>query len=302
MPIMASSMSLALLPSTPMVHTSSHQHSTTSKRPKLSLNTANVPSIFGKKSTSLRLDTLSTTSPTARNTFSNAAFDLQGTTGAQTQSSPLTILETDAQDGRRDYRPSPTETAASNDSASSTSTLDFSNGPPYSLSHNTKSVLRNGPIPRSHFQRTSFGLPKPIMFPATKKVAFRTPLEEVVTTTKYTMRHVDIESSASTISTLELSPRREEESQPRASATGEDQQQSRTAALTMRKPPSEPQTGDKRESSDEEGDESDTTAVTPIAGRRKRSRRWVWTLPHLPSTVENTGETNRQNVEGAASA
>lgn len=40
-------------------------------RPKLSLNTVDVPSNFSFKSTSLRLDTLSVISPTSRNTFHN---------------------------------------------------------------------------------------------------------------------------------------------------------------------------------------------------------------------------------------
>lgn len=37
-----------------------------------------------------------------------------------------------------------------------------------------------------------------------------------------------------------------------------------------------PQTGEKRESSDEE--DSDTCPATPVAGRRKRHRQWRWTL------------------------
>lgn len=298
---MASSMSLAILPSTPMVHTSSHQLPATSKRPKLSLNTANVPSIFGKKSTSLRLETLSTTSPTARNTFSNATFEPQENLGVQ--SLPLT-LATDIQQDRQEHRPSPTDTAASNDSASSASTIEScSNEPPYRLSHSITSILKNGPIPHCRPQRISFGQPRVMMFPAPKKVAFKTPLEEVVTTTKYTMRHVDIESSTSTISTLELSPSKDEEAQPCDSATEEDQKPSKSVASSTKKPLSEAQTGDKRESSDEEeDDDSDNAAVTPIAGRRKRSRRWVWTLPHVPSATQHTAEVDRMGVDGAARA
>lgn len=294
----ASSMSLAILPSTPMAHTSSHQNPAAPKRPKLSLNTANVPSIFGKKSTSLRLDTLSTTSPTSRNTFSNATFDPQGNPGVRAQNSPSTTVATAILQDLQEYRHSPVEIAALNDSASSASTIESSNEPPYSLSYCTKSILSNGPIPRSFPPRTSFGQPKPMMFPATKKVAFRTPLEEVVTTTKYTMRHIDIESSTSTISTLELSPAKEGKAQTSDSATEEGRKSSKSVVSVTKKPPSEAQTGDKRESSDEEED-SDTTAVTPIAGRRKRSRRWVWTLPHVPSTMDHTAEASRKRTASA---
>ncbi|KAJ8106731.1 hypothetical protein OPT61_g9349 [Boeremia exigua] len=46
----------------------------------------------------------------------------------------------------------------------------------------------------------------------------------------------------------------------------------------QRKPP---RLGDKRDSSESE-DDSDTCPQTPVAGRRKRSRDWRWTLGKLP--------------------
>jgi hypothetical protein len=109
------------------------------------------------------------------------------------------------------------------------------------------------------------------MFPATKKVAFRAPLTEDITTERYTMRHSDIDSSMSTISTLELSPPDIEK--PETPSEGD--------VLKLNSKPKDkkiksPQTGDKRESSDE--DDSDTCPATPVAGRKKRSREWVWTL------------------------
>lgn len=292
------SVSLALLPSTPMLQNSSHRHHASPKRPKLSLNTLNVPSTFGKKSTSLRLDTLSATSPTARNTFSNATFNSQGIPGVQAQTASSGDFPTDAQ---HDRQPSPTDTATSNDSASSASTIESSlDGPPYCLSHNVTSILRNGPIPRPRPQKTSFAMSKRVMFPATKKVAFRTPLEEEVKTSRYTMRHVDIDSSTSTISTLELSPAKEEEVQPCDSATEEGQKPTKNAPVVSKKMVPASQTGDKRESSDEE--DSDTPAATPIAGRRKRSRHWVWTLPQVPTASEIRAEANHERAEGTASA
>lgn len=116
------------------------------------------------------------------------------------------------------------------------------------------------------------------MFPAAKKVAFKAPLTEDIQTTKYTMRHSDIESSTSTISTLELSPAE------KASTTDSDDCDKAEVTVEAEKKESlSPQTGDKRESSDEEED-SDSCPNTPVAGRKKRHRAWRWTLgPVNPS-------------------
>lgn len=113
------------------------------------------------------------------------------------------------------------------------------------------------------------------MFPAVKKVGFKVPLEEEVKTRRYTLRHSDIESSASTISTLELTP-----------ADGKDEIQHEKGVDNSPKKPDEnhyvfsPHTGDKRESDDED---SDTCPATPVAGRRKRHRQWRWTLGPVES-------------------
>jgi hypothetical protein len=109
------------------------------------------------------------------------------------------------------------------------------------------------------------------MFPTAKKVAFRAPLTEDITTERYTMRHSDIESSISTISTLELSP--PETEKPEELSEGDTH---KLNTKSKGKKARSPQTGEKRESSDE--DDSDTCPATPVAGRKKRSREWVWTL------------------------
>ncbi|CZT17286.1 uncharacterized protein RCC_03120 [Ramularia collo-cygni] len=287
-------MSLAILPSTPMVHTSSHRQHASPKRPKLSLNTANVPSSFGKKSTSLRLDTLSTTSPTSRNTFRNATLPTQGTTGLKTQQPPLADLAIDTSQEQQERHPSPTDTATSNDSASSASSIESTSGEvPYRLSRSLTSILKNGPLPHSPRQKTSFAQSKPAMFPPAKKVAFRTPLEEEVITKKYTLRHIDIASSTSTISTLELSPTKKEAG-PCDSPKEDDLKPSKSVDVATTKKLSGPQPGEKRESSDEE--DSDTAASTPVAGRRKRSRRWVWTLPHAAPSSHEDDRTRRNET------
>lgn len=94
------------------------------------------------------------------------------------------------------------------------------------------------------------------------------------------MRHSDLDSSSSTISVLELSP-----PEP-VKASEKDVDEAQTGSAAQDKPEAaSPHTGDKRESSDEE--DSDTCPATPVAGRRKKHRQWVWTLgPVNQPTVE----------------
>lgn len=111
------------------------------------------------------------------------------------------------------------------------------------------------------------------MFPPAKKVGFKAPLTEEIKTSKYTLRHSDIESSASTISTLDLNESKE--SEPDKVAEVEEVKAVETTS---------PQTGDKRESSDEEDDDdNESYPTTPVAGRRKRHRQWQWTLGPVQS-------------------
>lgn len=240
-PTDSSTMSLARLPSQPMAYseplapTLSSTRPSPAKRPRLSLDTNNVPSLF---STSLRLETLSTTSPTARNTFRNAYNSkVQHRTFSKPVLSPLSTTTT--------QQTANSESAASSASTTtSVSSIDsISSVIPYKLAYkHTSSILINSPIPRAP-RRVPFARAR--MFSATKKVAFKEPLTEDVKTTHFTLRHSDIESSTSTISTLELSPQ----------STAEQDDKSHPASL---------HTGDKRESSDEEG--------------RRTQRQWVWTL------------------------
>jgi hypothetical protein len=128
------------------------------------------------------------------------------------------------------------------------------------------------------------------MFPTAKKVAFRAPLTEDITTERYTMRHSDIESSISTISTLELSP--PDTDKPEELSEGDAH---KLNAKSKGKKARSPQTGEKRESSDE--DDSDTCPATPVAGRKKRSREWVWTLGPV-ETASNPSDKQHPEVYG----
>lgn len=131
------------------------------------------------------------------------------------------------------------------------------------------------------------------MFPTAKKVAFAAPLTEDITTEKYTMRHSDIESSVSTISTLELSPpetvKLEVEGEGNALKSG-----AKTVAKKGKS--TSPRTGEKRESSDEE--DSDTCPATPVAGRKKRHREWVWTLGPVDTTTSTSNDRPRIDSAG----
>ncbi|EGP92205.1 unnamed protein product [Zymoseptoria tritici ST99CH_1A5] len=127
------------------------------------------------------------------------------------------------------------------------------------------------------------------MFPAAKRVAFRDPITEDVKTVRFTLRHSDISPPTST---LELRP--PQERHPNKSAQPPDEK-----PTTKKSGPLSPRTGDKRDSSDEEDDE--TCPATPVAGRQKRHRQWVWTLPPVPRSAEDsrTGAASDQNGKKA---
>jgi hypothetical protein len=258
------------------------------QRPKLHINTLQ-PRIFGKAA-SLRLDTLSAVSPTARNTFSNA-YDPAATTHPTI---PSALSDSASSD-------SASSDSASSDSASSDSSSSVL---PYKQPHNLSSILANSPItPR----KMATARPR---FPAEKRVSFRTPLEENITTVKYTLAHSDIASSTSTLSTLSSLDSTCSSSSSSSVQEPQVQQQPKTPALSLKsvpqlsKPtlatvatdstakPRSPRTGEKRDSSSSE-DEGDACPQTPVAGRRKRSRDWRWTLGTLPgSTASSSSMTD----------
>ncbi|KAF9698587.1 hypothetical protein EKO04_003379 [Ascochyta lentis] len=286
--------------------------SRSSQRPRLTVNT-HQPRIFGKAA-SLRLDTLSAASPTVRNTFNNA-YEPTTTTNTSntlntfvapppgppaklrldittTTAHPTTISTPDS----ASTLSSSTLTSASSESATSTI--------PYKQPHNLNSILVNSSIvPRKMASRP--------MFPAEKRVSFRTPLEEEIKTVKYTWANSDMESSSSTLTSLDSTSTDSASTESAATATATPNSatpklqlskpslslQSSTEAKpivstiesssTQRKPP---RLGDKRDSSESE-DDSDTCPQTPVAGRRKRSRDWRWTLGKLPGDNSSTAST-----------
>ncbi|GME49309.1 hypothetical protein GTA08_BOTSDO00365 [Neofusicoccum parvum] len=250
------------------------------RRPKLSLNTATAQvRTFGKGS-SLRLETLSAVSPTARNTFSNG-YEPQSLSATDSKPwSTRVIPEADT--------PSSASTFNSSTSASSYSSLGSDSARiPYKLPHNVQSILSNSPLPPVHRHHTMASRP---MFPAAKRVSFRANLTEEITTTKYTLAHSDIESSSSTISSLELdSSTSETEAAPSTAATTLPSRAAAKLDLQLCKPTApatvtaqhhstERPRSQKRDSPSDSESDSDSCPETPVAGRRKRRREWVWTL------------------------
>ncbi|KAI4763053.1 hypothetical protein E4T52_04796 [Aureobasidium sp. EXF-3400] len=275
-------MSLAILPS----HTPVSRPTAPTKRPKLSLNTASLPSTFGKSTTGLRLDAPSIASPTARNTFSNAY-------GSQHVSSPQALtshqdvrpksrlcLDTSvAPTHQHSARSSSTDScmsatsatsASTESSTSSTSTIDpFDKPIPYRLPYNHHSILTNGPHGCVR-RRKSFSSTRP-MFPSPKKVSFRAPLTEDIHNNIYTLAHSDIDSTSSSSSALETLP------SGHGHYVQQQQKHKRAADLPIRTPTS-PACGDKRDSSSEDDSDSDICPQTPVTRKSKKPREWVWTL------------------------
>jgi len=144
---------------------------------------------------------------------------------------------------------------------------------PYQLPYNVTSILSNGPIPRIRTNRNPYARSRP-MFPTAKKVAFRAPLTEEIKTTKYTTAHSELELPSSTIDTTEApeEDRRDEQGASEQSKPAVTKRVARGLVLTL------PQSVEKRESSDEEDEDNDACPATPVAGRRKKSRVWQWTL------------------------
>jgi hypothetical protein len=259
------------------------------QRPKLSVNTAQ-PRSFGKGA-SLRLDTLSAVSPTRVNTFSNAYPALER------PSKPRLSINSSVPNATS----APTSTTTTPSSASTLSSAltsasqeSASTSIPYKQPHNLVSILANSPA-RSIIPR-KMATSRP-MFPAEKRVSFRTPLEEEITTVKYTLAHSDLDSSVSTLSSLasstsssdssssathhSLTSTSAEKGSTSPSSTGS------TISLSSSPRPKQPRTGDKRDSSSSE-DDSDSCPETPIAGRRKRTRDWRWTLGPISGSDKST--------------
>ncbi|KAF2655513.1 hypothetical protein K491DRAFT_678832 [Lophiostoma macrostomum CBS 122681] len=281
------------------------------QRPKLHINTQQLRT-FGKGS-SLRLDTLSAVSPTARNTFSNA-YEPAATSAVPAlvrPSKPQLSIDSSWTKTSNSNPPSST-TPSSASTLSSAITSASSNDSatiriPYKQPHNLTSILFNSPARQLLPRKMA---PVRPLFPAEKRVSFATPLEEEITTSKYTMAHSDLQSSInsdSTISSIETPAASESESfsaslsittsspsssdvpsSPSVAPPSEQSDSSAFSSLEGSPRPKGPRLGDKRDSSESD---SDSCPETPVAGRRKRRRDWRWTLPTPPSDKSSSAST-----------
>ncbi|KAL1959287.1 hypothetical protein VTO42DRAFT_2474 [Malbranchea cinnamomea] len=167
-----------------------HPHSSTraSGRPKLSLQTSCLPVTFGNSTTALSFGPLSagcTASPTVRNTFTNAYDTFRGSLPPSATSSPSSKYPPNSLRGE--------STSSSNANGKNSSGADVV---PYQLPLGVRSILRNSPLP---FQRASVSAPpsngRKRLFPAKKRVNYRYPIEEEITTVRFVARHSDLLSS-----------------------------------------------------------------------------------------------------------
>ena len=319
-------------------------HGGPSKRPKLSLNTISVQPMFGPRATSLRLETLSATSPTARNTFSNAHHrhpsDGAPLASISDQDEYLTTPRS-ATPAADLQSAAPSLSLSSSGSDSSVATLDSApcasppahmpsdhitasgNGNDSSDGATSNSFVDTSPpanrFPRRHLCHHYPNRTSSLPVVPTKRVCFRAPLEEEIHNTKYTWKHSDLVSSISTMSTLEL-PSPEVETEPwmeGAKTEGEWFKEMQNRRLDDRTDSffeaSRPDGVELKRSqclperATDGGDESEwrkrkgqwekessgegrplrrsSCPATPIAGRAKKEREWVWTLGPLPSTT-----------------
>jgi len=108
------------------------------------------------------------------------------------------------------------------------------------------------------------------MFPSTKRVSFRTELTEDIVTSTYILAHADLENADAWSNVPESS----------LVIRNALSKTSSTVSATMVVTTSENAcTKALHDGDDDEVDvDHETCPVTPVAGRRKRMRDWVWTL------------------------
>ncbi|KAL4958721.1 uncharacterized protein BDV14DRAFT_28450 [Aspergillus stella-maris] len=243
-------------------------------RPKLTLQTSSLPMTFGSSTTGLSLSLAagSTASPTVRNTFKNA-YEVAYPSSATASPS------------------------RSSNSRFSKPASPYASSNPYQQPLGVKSILRNSCLDSNKRRPSIVAANGPngsssrrVYFPTKKQVSYRNPLEEEITTVKYTARHSDIVSDEETGSCETSSD--EESDYSTTSLVSSDT----TPSDDDERSTSEP-TGDKKKKkrkyrSNErqvraiarmEGleDPYTRTPQTPRQGRLKRRREWRWTLGPL---------------------
>ncbi|KAL6249844.1 hypothetical protein RBB50_003700 [Rhinocladiella similis] len=250
------------------------------RRPKLSLQTSNLtPTFHGASGPVDMAKNPNTATPTTFNTFNNA-FDLTfRPSPVISASSPVTAKRSQPKSIHQSL--SPTRTSEE----------------PYNLSQpfGVRSILKNSPLPRHDRRRStcsasaSPALPVPgrrIFFPAPKRVAFRSNLEEEIVTKEYVLRHVDLTSSSEEANSSETEGSSsgsmdEAEEVKEILSIRVDEYSGRGRRKRKDRPVSETST----EGTDRGRDER-SRSVSARRSKRKK-RRWEWTLPPVQMEVKD---------------
>lgn len=232
-----------------------------SKRPKLSLQTASLSTTYGSLTRGLSHNAANTTyTPTTANTITNT-WDLS--------IRPSPVLKTES--------PRPTKSQTSQH--------------PYSLSlpFGVRSILRNSPLDlrQPSVSASPRDSRRKVFFPQPKKVVFSRNLEEIIETKEYTARHYDLSSSDENKSGDE----HVNSSSPRAIDDN---------TIGLHSPPPSLKRKNRRDSgihisapSTEEKPTSQRTTSSTTTRTSKR-RRWQWTLKSTDptATVESSHVIN----------
>ncbi|KAK6365316.1 hypothetical protein LTS17_011288 [Exophiala oligosperma] len=242
------------------------------RRPKLSLQTSNLTPTFHASSGPVDMaNKLSTTTPTTFNTFNNAFDLIFRPSPIISGSSPVTAKRSQQKSIQRSSSPAATSET------------------PYNLSLplGVRSILKNSPLlPYGRRYSTcstsaSPALPVPgrrVFFPAPKKVAFRSNLEEEIVTKEYILRHVDLSSSSEETNSSETED---------SSSGSMDEADEVKEALSIkvdeyagrgrRKRKGRPISETSMEATDR-GRDGRSRSTSARRSKRKK-RRWEWTLP-----------------------
>ncbi|GAD94470.1 hypothetical protein AOR_1_1974154 [Paecilomyces variotii No. 5] len=277
-----------------------------SKRPKLSLQTTSLPITYGKSTTGLSLSLAAgnnTASPTVLNTFNNAYELMRSSTSTGGDLSPS-----------KGKIASPYAASRHKESV------------PYQLPLGVRSILRNSPIPASSRRQRSVSMTgntmngshsnRRLLFPASKQVSYRYPLEEEIKTVRFTTRHSDIVND----SEPETSDASQSDDSSGSHTSQSDSSGSSDEEISTCKTIS-PLTHSKRKRRKSAGIEGRKLQLsrldghctglespqTPCQERPKRRREWRWTLGPLPpsnlaTAVDTTADLTTSNVDSTTSS
>jgi hypothetical protein len=191
---------------------------------------------------------------------------------------------------------------------------------PYQLPLGVRGILRNSPIPASSLRRppsssTATNSPgaghngRRMLFPAKKHVNYRFPLDEEIKTVRFVAKHSDISSSESPSGPSDSYSSEDEESGSSASPTesGPSEEDSVTASDAATSARSARRTKRKvsqsvrqiRAAALRDGlpdhEYECQTPRTPLQRRRKRLRKWRWTLGPVENGQVLTPSTRHPN-------